>query len=190
MKSFLDENIIQIITDNEPIRVLQNIGTPQGECLSSTNFIIDTADLFDVLRETGCHIGGYADDIAIYHQSIEPVQHLKKLHTWCLDNAMTVNVAKTKVTKFRRGGSLTTDTLMYNTETLEVTNKCTYLGMTLQTTGTTFTEHIEKRLSQLFVEMYRLKDIHTLSIQAALKLFYMKLSPILEYGIVSSMGEV
>ena len=33
--------------------------------------------------------------------------------------------------------------------------------------------------------MYRLKDIHTLSIQTALKLFYMKLSPMLEYGIVS-----
>ena len=41
---------------------------------------------------------------------------------------MTVNVAKTKVMKFRRGGPLkTTDTFMYNTETLEVTNKFTYL---------------------------------------------------------------
>ena len=93
---------------------------------------------------------------------------------------MIVNIGKTKVMKFRRGGSLKiTDTFKYNADTLEVINKFTYLGITLQTTGTTFTEHIEKRLSQLFLEMYRLKDIHTLSIQTALKLFYMKLSPIL-----------
>jgi len=39
MKSFLNKNIIQISTENEPTRVTLNIGTPQGNCLSSTNFI-------------------------------------------------------------------------------------------------------------------------------------------------------
>ena len=98
---------------------------------------------------------------------------------------MLVNVPKTKIMKFRRGGPLkTTDTFLYNTDTLEVVNKFTYLGITLQTSGITFTEHIEKRLSQLALELYRLNDIHTLSIHTALLLFYIKLSPILEYGIV------
>lgn len=84
--------------------------------------------------------------------------------------------------KFRRCGQLKrTDTLIYNTNTIEMVNKFTYLGVTFQTSGNTFTDHIEKRLSQLYVEMYRLKDIHTLSIHTALQLFYMKLSPIMEY---------
>ena len=187
MKSFLEENTLQINTDDEQIRITQNIGTPQGDCLSSTNFIIDTADLYDVLRDTGCQIGGYADDIAFYHSEIEPVHTaLKKLHAWCLENGMVVNTGKTKAMKFRRGGPLkTTDIFKYNTQTLEVVNKFTYLGITFQSSGTTFTQHIEKRLSQLFLEMYRLKDIHTLSIHTALQLFFMKLSPIMEYGIIS-----
>jgi len=70
--------------------------------------------------------------------------------------------------KFRHCGALkTTDTFKYNAETLEVINKFTFLGITLQTTGATFTGHKEKRLSQLLLEMYRLNNIHTLSIHTA-----------------------
>ena len=187
MKSFLDENLIQIYTDEEPIRITQNIGTPQGNCLSSTNFIIDIADLFDVLRNTGCDIGAYADDIAFYHTEAAPIHEaLKKLHAWCLESGMIVNVSKTKIMKFRRCGPLKkSDTFKYNETTIEIVNTFTYLGITLQTTGFTFTEHIERRLAQLFLEMYKLEDIHTLSINTALQLFHMKLSPIMEYGIKS-----
>ena len=99
---------------------------------------------------------------------------------------MTANVTKTKVMKFRLGGpAKTSNTFMYNTDTLEVTNKFTYRGITLQTTEQ-LPQNKEKMLSELFLEMYRLKDMHTVSIQTALKLFfYIKLSRIVEYEIVS-----
>ena len=63
MKAFLDENTLQVDINGSQTHITQTIGTPQGDCLSSANFIIDTSDLFNELRETGCVKGGYADDI-------------------------------------------------------------------------------------------------------------------------------
>jgi hypothetical protein len=114
----------------------------------------------------------------------EPVHEaLKRLQTWCTENGMVVNVSKTKIMRFRNRGPLkTTDIFKYNANNIEITNTFTYLGLTFQTTGTTFTVHIEKRLSQIFIEMHKIKDIQ-LSIHTALQLFPMKLSPIMEYSL-------
>ena len=107
----------------------------------------------------------------------EPVHEaLKRLQTWCTENGMVVNVSKTKIMRFRNRGP----TYLSN---IEITNTFTYLGLTFQTTGTTFTVHIEKRLSQIFIEMHKIKDIHTLSVHTALQIFHMKLSPIMEYSL-------
>jgi hypothetical protein len=187
MLEYLKENTLQVDINGKQTHVMQNIGTPQGDCLSSTNFIIDTSDLFDELRETGVDIGGYADDIAIYHREVEPIRKaLSTLQSWCRNNGMIVNVAKTKIMKFRRCGPIRkTDIFLYNDMTLEICNTFTYLGLTFQTSGITFTTHIEKRLTQLYLEMHKLGDLYTLSLQTALQLFYMKLSPIMEYAICS-----
>jgi len=186
LKAFLNPNILQIVTnDNETIHITQTIGVPQGNCLSATNFIIDTADLFDNLRNNGVEVGGYADDIAFYHTNPELIQNaLRELHTWCLRNGMVVNVIKTKMMKFRGGGRLKkTDGFEYDGQKISIVNTFTYLGVTFQSSGTTFTKHIESRLAQIASTQHVFNDLHLLSITNALNLFYMKLAPIMEYGI-------
>lgn len=84
--------------------------------------------------------------------------------------------------KFRNRGPLRRDDVFKYRETiLEITNNYCYLGVTFQTTGTTFTIHIERRINKAISEIYRLNDLKLLSISSALKLFYLKISPIIEY---------
>ena len=75
---------------------------------------------------------------------------------------MVINIDKTKIMKFRRGFKIT-DTFLYAAQQIEVSNSATYVGLTLQTTGTTFTQPIERRLSQVQLEMYKMKEIYSIT---------------------------
>ena len=49
----------------------------------------------------------YADDLAICARDLVHLQEaMNRLHTYCTDNKLAVNVGKTKTVKFRRGGPL------------------------------------------------------------------------------------
>lgn len=183
VKEILNNNILKIDINNEIFEITQNIGTPQGDCLSSTNFIMDTADLIEDLKTTGCDVGAYADDVAFYSENKAHVEKaLKVLETWCDNSGMILNANKTKAMKFRNRGRLKKDdSFNYKTEEIEITNEFNYLGVTFQTTGTTFTTHIERRVNKIVNEMHLLTDLKLLSLNTALQIFYMKLAPIMEY---------
>ena len=63
---------------------------------------------------------------------------MNRLHTYCTDNKLAVNVGNTKTVKFRRGGGgalRKSDIMYYEGKTIEFVANCTYLGVIMQTKG-------------------------------------------------------
>ncbi|KAJ4427228.1 hypothetical protein ANN_24845 [Periplaneta americana] len=91
---------------------------------------------------------------------------------------------KTKVMKFRKGGNVSrSDIFTYANEKLEIVNSYKYLGLTLQVTGKSFTKHIEERCSAAIKATYDIKKLEKLSTTTALRLFYIKIAPIVSYAL-------
>ena len=92
------ENFVQITTavclSN---RVTQNVGLAQGECLSPLLYSIFTHDLPAVIEgQGGVQTLLYADDLAICARDLVNLQEaMNRLHTYCTDNKLAVNVGKT-----------------------------------------------------------------------------------------------
>ena len=86
----------------------------------------------------------YADDLAIYCHSVNSLQAcLENLLVYCTSNLLKVNVSKTKIAKFRRGGRLSrNDKLIYNNQEVDFVYKFKYLGVMFQTKGGN-SEHLE-----------------------------------------------
>ncbi|KAJ4440266.1 hypothetical protein ANN_08405 [Periplaneta americana] len=109
---------------------------------------------------------------------------LNRLHVWSRRNGLDINTGKTKVMKFRKGGNVSrSDIFTYANEKLEIVNSYKYLGLTLQVTGKSFTKHIEERCSAAIKATYDIKKLEKLSTTTALRLFYIKIAPIVSYAL-------
>ena len=85
---------------------------------------------------------------------------------------------------FRREGNVyKTDIIFCGSEKLEIVNSYKYLGLTLQVRGKTFTKQIEGRCAAAIKAMFDIKMLHKLSIDTALRLFYIKIVPIGSYAL-------
>ena len=63
---------------------------------------------------------------------------LDNLLVYCTCNLLKVNVSKTKIVQFRRGGRLSrNDKLIYNNQEVDFVSKFKYLGGMFQTKGGT-----------------------------------------------------
>lgn len=126
----------------------------------------------------------YADDLLIYSENTEDIRlALKYLSNYCLENQLKVNLNKTKIIKFRKGGRLAfSDVFQYRNETVSITNKYNYLGVTLQS-KLSFTEHFKHRKLLAIKAINSLKNLQRLSIETAEKLFEIKILPIVTYGL-------
>ena len=61
---------------------------------------------------------------------------LDNLLVYCTRNVLKVNVSKTKIVKFRRGGRLSRNgKLIYNNQEVDFVSKFKYLGVMFQTKG-------------------------------------------------------
>ena len=84
---------------------------------------------------------------------------------------------------FRREGNVyKTDIIFCGSEKLEIVNSYKYLGLTLQVRGKTFTKQIEGRCAAAIKAMFDIKMLHKLSIDTALRLFYIKIVPTVSYA--------
>ena len=83
----------------------------------------------------------YADDIVLFADSADELQHgLNLLLEYCNKWKLKVNVNKTKVMVFRKGGILPRNlAFFYNEQQVEIVNKLRYLGITF-TVGGSFSE--------------------------------------------------
>ena len=86
----------------------------------------------------------YADDLTIFCHGVESLQScLANLLVYCTSNLLKVNVSKTDIAKFRRGGRLSrNDKLIYNNQEVDFVSKFIYLGVMFQTKGGN-SEHLE-----------------------------------------------
>ena len=79
----------------------------------------------------------YADDLAICCHSVESLQAcLENFLVYCTRNLLKVNVSKTKMVKFRRGGRITrNDKLIYNNQEVDFVSKFKYPGRYVSNEG-------------------------------------------------------
>jgi hypothetical protein len=100
--------------------------------------------------------------------------------------SLKFNSQKCKIVKFRNGGKgryRLDDVFRMNGENLQFVPEFCYLGVTFQSSGSSFARHIEKRSRAALMATYNLKELRSLSIETATKLFNLKISPIASYAI-------
>ena len=127
-------------------------GVKQGCLLSPTLFTLYLEDLFETLGG-GLMIGGenirlllYADDIVILSDDIDVMQGMiNKLEAYCDRWKMEVNMDKSEMMVFRRGGRLSKkEKWYYKGEQVKLTSEYNYLGVIL-TPQMKFGRHVKAR---------------------------------------------
>lgn len=130
-------------------------GVRQGCLLSPLLFTLYLNDLHDDL-EGGLMIGElnvrlllYADDIVLLADDVKTMQNMiAKLENYCDMWDMEVNLAKSEMIVFRKGGRLSKEeNFMYKGQQVNIVNEYCYLGVTL-TPKMSFTKHLDKRNAQ------------------------------------------
>jgi hypothetical protein len=85
---------------------------------------------------------------------------------------------------FRRGGrTARKDSIFYGNEELIRTKSFKYLGITFQTTATSFVQSIKDRAIAAILAIHVTNNIHLLSMETAMALFKMKIRPIMTCGL-------
>lgn len=123
-------------------------GVLQGEPLSPLLFALFIADFDTFFYENGAqgiNIDDkndvlsliYADDLVILaHSEIDVVKKLKILEKYTVANKLNVNLQKTKIMQFSKGGFRTPNFNFYfNNQLISITNKYTYLGVVFTSSG-------------------------------------------------------
>ena len=142
----LYKEIILSVKGEESRKFSSNFGCLQGNSLSPLFFSIFVSDLPEHLSEIdmGSKIQDiiikllmFADDTAIFSETIEGLQEgINRVSEYCEKWGITVNVAKTKIVVFKRGGRLAQDeSWVYRDIKIEVVKQFKYLGCTISTTG-------------------------------------------------------
>ena len=127
----------------------------------------------------------YANDVVFYSTSPVAIQNaLQVLEIWSVRNYLEVNVANTKIMKFRGGGKLARD---YHSQdlgqALKIINSYEHLEAILQTTGC-FTKHIKAKVHK-WTRATLLYQKSPISLKAVLKLIAIMIRPITTHAISS-----
>ena len=173
------------------------LGVRQGECLSPLLFSLFLNDIEEHFIQAGMEgidiimvkmfMLLYADDIVLFGNSAEQLQDsLNLLSNYCKRWKLTVNINKTKVMVFRKGGALPRNlTFLYNGNELEIVRNFKYLGI-IFTAGGSFSEtqntlsgQAQKAIFKMNKYLYRFTFI---SPKHKLELFDKLVTPILNYG--------
>ncbi|MCG7867658.1 MAG: reverse transcriptase family protein, partial [Candidatus Thiodiazotropha taylori] len=173
------------------------LGVRQGECLSPMLFSLFLNDIEEQFIMSG--IEGldvnlfkvfmllYADDIVIFSNTAEELQSsLDLLSEYCKRWKLKVNVSKTKVMVFRKGGILPRNLMFYyDGVALEITKQFKYLGVVF-TSGGSFAEAQNTLAGQAQKAIFKLnkylQKFTFISPKHKLDLFDKLISPILNYA--------
>jgi len=129
----------------------------------------------------------YADDIVILAETETELQTgLNILKYYCLKWRLTVNINKTKVMIFRKGGRKHKNfRFFYGNEELEIVDRFTYLGITFSSSGT-FNKTFDALGGQALKAVFKLKKYLSkftyIKPSHIISLFDKLILPILLYG--------
>lgn len=174
-----------------------SLGVRQGECLSPLLFSLYLNDVEEQFIASGLEgidvdmfkifLLLYADDIVIFANTSEQLQvSLDLMLEYCNKWKLTINVSKTKVMVFRRGGRLPRDMAFYfNGQPIEIVKEFKYLGIVF-TSGGSFSEaqntlsgQAQKAIFKLNKYLYKFTYIPP---KHKLELFDKLITPILNYS--------
>ena len=167
--------------------------------LSPFLFILYIGELIDMLDELGCHgiyvnevaknimILLYADDMALIADTVERLlRMIDVLESYCCKWNMLVNLTKTKIMVFRRGGVLRkNEQWFYKGEKIEVVSRYKYLGIFFSTNlkWSLAKQTLETQAQKAILCLKRLQyKCGFLPVNVAIELFDKQILPILIYG--------
>jgi hypothetical protein len=174
--------------------ILSGRGLQQGGVLSPMLFSIYMHDLPDIFLDdkcmpmslNNCKIGClmYADDIVLLSESAEGIQYsIDLLQEYCKKWHLTVNLNKTKVIVFNKGGRLYTENIFkYNESTIETVKNYPYLGIIISANGGLHDAQNALKDKGLKAMHSIIKDTTECRPSLALKLFDSLIRPVLNYG--------
>lgn len=127
----------------------------------------------------------YADDLVLFSTSrFHLQQSLATLSRYVEQNDLVINVAKTKAMKFRRGGrQATSDECRIGSTPLEIVSHFPYLGVYFSSRGTSFSRHVDERISRGLQCFHRIPTPHKLTLSVAIDLFDLMVNPTASYGV-------
>lgn len=145
---YADANFFFMSNGEKSPKVKITKGVLQGDALSPLLFSLYINDLSKYLKEeglTGVSITGrrdvlaikYADDTALLASTRGQAQKtLDALKRYCDSNELIINVNKTKIMVFRKGGRLSKAIKFFlQGQAIEIVNEFNYLGVILSTSG-------------------------------------------------------
>ena len=123
--------------------------------------------------------------MVIVSKDIQKLQEaFNKLTAWATKNELQINEKKTVTMTFRKGGKpAASDVILYKREPLTVVPHFKYLGVTLQTRGNIYSLHVAERVTAATSALNCIPHFQKLSLTTALKLFKLKITPIMTYGL-------
>ena len=176
------------------------LGVRQGECLSPFLFSMYVNDLEEEFRLNGLDgidIGSlklllllYADDITLFSETEEGLQNgINILNAYCNRWKLKVNISKTKVVVFRKGGTLPRNLkFYYDEQELEIVSSFSYLGIVFTSGGSfsgaqqTLAGQAQKAIFKLNSYLHKFTNI---DVKHTLELFDKLVTPIMNYGAKS-----
>ncbi|KAL4233737.1 hypothetical protein ACF0H5_008417 [Mactra antiquata] len=173
------------------------LGVRQGDCLSPFIFSMYINDLEEHMILNGFKGVGigmlklflllYADDIVIFADTPDSLQNgLTILKEYCDKWKLVVNVQKTKILIFKKGGTIRLNyDFTYDGQTIEIVSKFSYLGITFSNSGS-YKHTIDTLSGQAIKAIYKMKSylykFVNISVKHRLELFDKLILPILNYG--------
>ena len=164
-KDFYSKIKLNVTNDQFKRYFSSNAGLLQGESTSPLLFSLFVNDLeksvstkIDNAFEILIQLLMFADDMAIFSTTREGLQQgLDNLKVYCKKWGLTVNILKTKIVIFRKGGKIgVKDKWYYDGDMIEVVSIFKYLGVMLSSSGS-FKHCINDLLSSARRALFSLK---------------------------------
>ena len=175
----------------------QTIGVLQGDPLSSLLFNVLTHDVSAKIKGVkNLNVCTYADDMVLAADNISGMQkEMGVITQWAEDNELKINLKNTEVMVFTRGGRLPKeDYIVCVGHILTPKRQVTYLGISLQVSGTTFSVNIKEILAAAIRSISDIRHLHRMPLETAMKLLRTKLTyglgEILEFISVRQMQDL
>ena len=176
--------------------ITSNVGVKQGCVLSPLLFNLYLADLPNIFTDdcqpinianTQISCLMFADDLILMSESAEGLKKcINRLENYCHKWGLFVNIDKTKIVIFNKGGLKYSKHKFYiNGKEIEIVNKYCYLGIIFSACGS-FTKACDALYDKALKAFYKFKQLHPQNnVKLALRLFDALIVPILTYaGVV------